>query len=96
MKNTILLIYIFSVQSLLGQQILEQQKTPLVTTQSISSSFIETKVDFHLYIPDAYEKDTTNYFPAIYWFHGSGGWPPGVLNMLANRFSSNLVGVVMV
>ncbi|TDQ33127.1 alpha/beta hydrolase [Zeaxanthinibacter enoshimensis] len=86
MKKTVLIIHILIVQSLLGQQMGEQQKTPLVDNQSFVSSLMKTKVDFHTYFPDAYKSDTTSYFPVIYWLHGSGGWPPYALNLIANRF----------
>jgi len=50
------------------------------------SKIINAEMRYYTYVPDAYEKNTSQSFPVIYWLHGSGGWPQGILNMLANRF----------
>ena len=44
------------------------------------------EVEYDLYLPAAYEVDTRTRFPVVYWLHGSGGYPPGVVEMLAGRF----------
>ena len=86
MKNTILLFYIFSVQALLGQEMIGQKEHAMVVNQNIVSNYMNGKVHYHIYLPDAHKIDSTSYFPVIYWLHGSSGWPPGAINMLANRF----------
>ncbi|NNE32251.1 MAG: hypothetical protein HKN40_07780, partial [Winogradskyella sp.] len=58
----------------------------LVVNQSIVSNALNDNIHFYIYIPDAYKIDSTRSFPVVYWLHGSGGWPPGILNVLANRF----------
>ena len=86
MKNLILLVCLFSFQTLIGQELPEKTIPAKVLHESIVSNYLETKVDYHIYLPNTYKLDSTNNFPVVYWLHGSGGWPPGVINMLANRF----------
>jgi len=92
MKLIVLLFCMFSVQILLGQEIAGSQVPSLVVKQSVISNSMNSEMHYYIYFPDAYEKDSTSLFPVIYWLHGTGGWPRGVLGMLAKRFHSAIKG----
>ncbi|THH36389.1 alpha/beta hydrolase [Neolewinella litorea] len=86
MNGLLYLIALLSIGTLAGQEAAELPGPAKVVTQHILSDYMKGEVDYHVYIPDAYKLDSTHSYPVIYWLHGSGGWPPGVLNMLAERF----------
>ncbi|MGB3800961.1 MAG: alpha/beta hydrolase-fold protein [Lewinella sp.] len=60
---------------------------PVLESHTLSSKSTAARITYHLYLPPAYTTDTERRFPVIYWLHGSGGYPPGVLPMLAGRFA---------
>ncbi|MFM9874115.1 MAG: alpha/beta hydrolase [Fimbriimonadaceae bacterium] len=49
-----------------------------VTYCSFKSKAAKTEVSFHVYLPKAYDVNSTRRFPVIYWLHGSGGGLPGI------------------
>ncbi len=61
------------------------QRTQQRTFQSQAMS---SEMSFDLYIPEAYEQEPERRFPIVYWLHGGGGFPPGVVGVLAERFDS--------
>lgn len=58
----------------------------LLNARSFESSLIPQPVKYHIYLPPSYDASTSRTYPVVYWLHGSGGFPPGALNMLAGRF----------
>jgi S-formylglutathione hydrolase FrmB len=38
-----------------------------------------SNVSFHIFLPDAYQANTLQRFPVIYWLHGGGGGADGIL-----------------
>lgn len=58
----------------------------LLAAAEFQSTLITKAVKYHIYLPSSYENDSARSYPVVYWLHGSGGFPPGALNMLATRF----------
>lgn len=83
-KQVILVAFIFFSQTL-SAQVTPGSDVPIVR-QSFASNAMNTNVHYYVYLPGVYSIDTARSFPVIYWLHGSGGWPPGVMEMLATRF----------
>lgn len=57
-----------------------------IEEKSIVSEYLDSEFSYHILLSNVYELESTRKFPVIYWLHGSGGWPPGALQMLAGRF----------
>ena len=60
----------------------------LAEKHAFVSTAMNTDINYHLYLPTSYDTETHVQFPVVYWLHGSGGFPPGVINMLSKRFHS--------
>lgn len=60
---------------------------PRVSFHTFDSASVNGKVSYHLYTPEAYERDASRRFPVVYWLHGSGGGQAG-LGVLARRFDA--------
>lgn len=60
----------------------------VVRRDSFWSALLNDDVTYFVYLPPSYATKTGRNFPVVYWLHGSGGYPPGVLEMLASRFHS--------
>lgn len=60
--------------------------TALLSAEEFQSNLITETVKYHVYLPPSYTNDKSHSYPVIYWLLGSGGFPPGALNMLATRF----------
>lgn len=58
----------------------------LTERRSFRSELLRQDVTYHVYLPQSYATDTGRSYPVVYWLHGSGGYPPGALSMLASRF----------
>ncbi|MHA6333960.1 alpha/beta hydrolase [Qipengyuania sp. CAU 1752] len=58
----------------------------IVERRSLQSALLNEGVTYHVYLPQMYAMSTDRLYPVVYWLHGSGGYPPGVLEMLASRF----------
>lgn len=56
--------------------------------RSFQSALLNEDVTYHVYLPQSYGMDTDSSYPVLYWLHGSAGYPPGILEMLASRFHS--------
>ena len=69
-----------------AQEKLTKRSDSLVTATSFESALISEPMRYHLYLPPSYAEEATRTFPVIYWLHGSGGFPPGILQRLAGRF----------
>lgn len=69
-----------------AQEVNNTENRALINEQSITSNYLNSEVRYHIYFPNTYEVESSKRFPVIYWLHGSGGWPPGALEMLAKRF----------
>jgi enterochelin esterase-like enzyme len=46
--------------------------------QTFDSAVVGSKVSYHLYLPDAYNKNPNQRFPVLYWLHGSAGGLKGL------------------
>ena len=57
------------------------------TRHAVSYPSGEGELAYDVFLPPAYATDTLRRFPVIYWLHGTGGYPPGVVEMLAGRFN---------
>ncbi|MCT2559049.1 esterase family protein [Tsuneonella sp. YG55] len=57
-----------------------------VESRSFRSKLLNADVTYHVVLPAAMQRDPEARYPVIYWLHGSGGYPPGVLDMLAGGF----------
>ena len=51
---------------------------PWVEHRTFESAAAKTGVSFHVFKPEAYEKEPLRRFPVLYWLHGTGGGLPGV------------------
>jgi poly(3-hydroxybutyrate) depolymerase len=56
---------------------------PRVSFHTFDSAAAKTKVSYHIYKPAAYDQDTQQRFPVVYWLHGSGGGLPGIPRVAA-------------
>ncbi len=65
-------------------------EVPAVPVQdgTFSSNAMASDIGYQVYLPGAYDDDAVQAFPVVYWLHGSSGFPPGVVGMLAARFDS--------
>ncbi len=53
-------------------------RAPRVEHRTFESTAVKTKVSYHIYTPDIYDKDKDRRFPVLYWLHGSGGGLAGI------------------
>ncbi|MCI0541057.1 MAG: methyltransferase domain-containing protein [Verrucomicrobiales bacterium] len=53
-------------------------RAPRVQFHTFESSAAQARVSFHLYAPEASEKDPDQRFPVLYWLHGTGGGLGGI------------------
>lgn len=53
-------------------------KAARVQYQTFESTAAKTTVSFHVYMPEAYDKDKDRRFPVLYWLHGSSGGLAGI------------------
>ena len=49
-----------------------------VEHRTFESAAAKTKVSYHIYTPEIYDKDKERRFPVLYWLHGSGGGLAGI------------------
>ena len=56
---------------------------PRVSFHTFDSAAAKTKVSYQIYKPAAYDQDTQQRFPVVYWLHGSGGGLPGIPRVAA-------------
>ena len=56
---------------------------PRVRFHTFDSSAAKAKVSFHVYTPEAYDRDPELRFPVLYWLHGSGGGLQGIAPLSA-------------
>lgn len=61
-------------------------KPSLVVERKIKSALIAEPVMFHVFLPPSYDQSANREYPVIYWLHGTGGFPPGMLQGLSGRF----------
>jgi polyhydroxybutyrate depolymerase len=57
--------------------------TPAINTervqyQTFDSTAALSKVSYHIYTPEVYEKEKDRHFPVLYWLHGTGGGLAGI------------------
>lgn len=58
----------------------------LTRSMVLSSDLTDKPVRYDIYLPPSYDQDASRRFPVVYWLHGSGGFTPRLLKMLAARF----------
>jgi enterochelin esterase-like enzyme len=51
---------------------------PGVHFRTFKSRAAGTKVSYHVYVPEAYRRESNRRFPVLYWLHGTGGGLPGI------------------
>jgi poly(3-hydroxybutyrate) depolymerase len=51
---------------------------PRVSFHTFESAAAKTRVSYHLYTPDIYEREKERRFPVVYWLHGSRGGLAGI------------------
>ena len=61
--------------------------TPRVQFRTFDSAAATGKVSYHIYTPQAYDREGQRKFPVVYWLHGSGGGLRGIPK-LARHFDS--------
>ena len=54
---------------------------PRVVHRSFESRAAQTAVSYHIYVPEAYEREPARRFPTVYWLHGSGGGLAGIASV---------------
>lgn len=74
--------------------------TPAVTAprlqfHSFESAAAKSKVSYHVYTPEAYDKDQERRFPVLYWLHGTGGGLAGVARLTARFDAAICAGKVL-
>jgi enterochelin esterase-like enzyme len=62
-------------------------QAPGVQYRQFDSAVARATIDYHVYLPPAYELDPAQRFPVLYWLHGSGGGATGIAP-LAQRFDT--------
>jgi poly(3-hydroxybutyrate) depolymerase len=53
-------------------------KANRVRYQTFDSAAAKTTISYHVYTPEAYDREKDRSFPVLYWLHGSGGGLAGV------------------
>jgi enterochelin esterase-like enzyme len=53
-------------------------RAPGVSQHLLSSKLVQSKVSYHVFLPNDYEAKPEQRFPVLYWLHGSGGGLPGI------------------
>lgn len=62
-----------------------------IDSRSFPSDLLNADVSYHIVLPPTAAQNTVTRYPVVYWLHGSGGYPPGVLQTLAGRFQQAMV-----
>ncbi|NQY14900.1 MAG: esterase family protein [Henriciella sp.] len=63
----------------------------LVSEHSLETALMAQPVSYHVFLPPSYADTPDARYPVIYWLHGSGGFPPGMLQGLSGRFNGAMV-----
>lgn len=84
-RYLLLFLFVLLTGPIQSQKNTMENKIQLVEKRFISE-YLDSEFSYHILLPHEYESQSTRKFPVIYWLHGSGGWPPGALQMLASRF----------
>jgi enterochelin esterase-like enzyme len=53
-------------------------KAERVQYQTFESNAAKTKVSYHVYTPEIYDREQDRRFPVLYWLHGTGGGGGGI------------------
>ena len=53
-------------------------KAERVQYQTFDSAAVQSRVSYHVYLPEAYEKEKDRRLPVLYWLHGTGGGLAGI------------------
>ena len=53
-------------------------KAERVQYKTFDSAVVKSKVSYHVYTPEAYEKEKDRRLPVLYWLHGTGGGLAGI------------------
>lgn len=89
MKHLLALLIVLSVAPLAGAQaqslpfVTPAVRAPQVEFHTFESKAAKARVSYHLYKPEAYEKENGRRFPVLYWLHGSGGGLAGIAPLSA-------------
>lgn len=64
-----------------------ERQTALVSEHTFPSALMSDPVTYNVFLPPSYSAEPDRLYPVIYWLHGSGGYPPGMLQGLSGRFN---------
>lgn len=53
-------------------------RAPRLQHRTFNSAAVNSKVSYHIYTPELYDKEKERRFPVLYWLHGTGGGLDGV------------------
>jgi acetyl esterase/lipase len=67
---------------------------PRVQFRTFDSAAAKTRVSYHIYTPEAYDRETERRFPVVYWLHGSGGGLRGIPHLARHIDSAISAGKV--
>ncbi|MFM9010633.1 MAG: alpha/beta hydrolase-fold protein [Planctomycetota bacterium] len=62
----------------------EEITAPGVSFHTFESAAAKAPVSYHLFTPNAYEREPDRRFPVVYWFHGSRGGLAGIPGVAAH------------
>lgn len=80
------LALLLSPPSSFGESASPSGSSDLAQARTFPSAVMRSKLNYHVYLPAAYETELLQRFPVVYWLHGGSGFPPGMLEFLAGRF----------
>jgi enterochelin esterase-like enzyme len=59
-----------------------------VQAQRLQGSVLDSDVEYHVYLPEAYDDEPERRFPVVYWLHGTGGTSQGASAAIAKQFDA--------
>ena len=61
-------------------------ETPQLQQRIFYSQIAQTRISYHIFLPDAYDRHPEQRFPVIYWLHGSGPRPTSGIPYIVKWF----------
>ena len=59
-------------------------RAPRLQRRTFDSAAAKSKVSYHIYTPEQYDREKERRFPVLYWLHGTGGGMEGVRYLAAH------------
>lgn len=66
-------------------------RAELVSEHALETALVPEPITYHVFLPPSYDPKSDRLYPVIYWLHGSGGYPPGMLQGLSGRFNGAML-----